>query len=154
MDRVHDLTRARGWHLLVEADGSRQLPLKAPGEREPVIPSWVDMVVVIAGLSGLGKPCNDAYIHRSEVFANITGLAKDEPVGEESLCKMLLHPQGGGKNLPTHAKKVVLLNQADNEDLIASASRMGSTLLQDFDAVLIGRLKNKVDDEILLAHIK
>ena len=33
--------------LLVEADGSRQRPLKAPAPHEPVIPAWVDTVVVL-----------------------------------------------------------------------------------------------------------
>ena len=27
--------------LIIEADGSRQLPLKAPAEHEPAIPPWV-----------------------------------------------------------------------------------------------------------------
>ena len=37
--------------LLIEADGSRQKPLKAPAAHEPPIPNFVDAVVVVAGMS-------------------------------------------------------------------------------------------------------
>ena len=45
--------------LLIEADGSRQKPLKAWAEHEPPIPDFVEHVVEVAGLSGIGKPLND-----------------------------------------------------------------------------------------------
>ncbi len=42
-------------HLLVEADGSRGRPFKAPAAHEPVIPPSADMVVVVVGLSVIGQ---------------------------------------------------------------------------------------------------
>ena len=41
--------------VLVEADGSRGLPLKFPGEQEPVIPDNTDEILVVCGLGGLGN---------------------------------------------------------------------------------------------------
>lgn len=41
--------------VLVEADGSRHLPLKVPGANEPVVPDNCDMVLSVAGLSVLGR---------------------------------------------------------------------------------------------------
>ena len=40
-------------YVLVEADGSRGLPLKAPASHEPVIPPESDLVIAVAGLSAL-----------------------------------------------------------------------------------------------------
>ena len=60
-----------GYHdlpLLIEADGSRQKPLKAPAEHEPAIPEFVDTVIVVAGLSGLGKPLSEEHVHRPDNF--------------------------------------------------------------------------------------
>jgi molybdenum cofactor cytidylyltransferase len=42
--------------MLIEADGSRRLPLKAPYDHEPVIPPDTTLVVPVAGLDVLGQP--------------------------------------------------------------------------------------------------
>jgi len=49
--------------LLIEADGSHGLPLKAPAEQEPPIPEFTDHVIVVAGVSAFGKPINDEHIY-------------------------------------------------------------------------------------------
>lgn len=36
--------------LLIEADGAKRLPLKVPGEREPVIPEFAEMVIGVVGV--------------------------------------------------------------------------------------------------------
>lgn len=53
--------------LLIEADGSRRHPVKAPAEHEPPIPDFVDTVVVTVGLSALGQPCTTDWVHRPEI---------------------------------------------------------------------------------------
>ena len=45
--------------VLVEADGSRMLPLKFPNATEPVIPEKVDQIFVVWGPHGLGKPAKE-----------------------------------------------------------------------------------------------
>ena len=69
LDALHEAARANGWSLLVEADGSRQRPLKAPAGHEPPIPTWVEAVVVLAGLSAMGQPLSASFVHRPEQFA-------------------------------------------------------------------------------------
>ena len=41
---------------LIEADGSRRLPIKVPGKQEPVIPDFTHIILVVYGLSALGQP--------------------------------------------------------------------------------------------------
>ena len=43
-------------YVLVEADGSRRLPLKAHAGHEPVIPACSRRVICVVGLSGLHHP--------------------------------------------------------------------------------------------------
>jgi molybdenum cofactor cytidylyltransferase len=127
--------------LLIEADGARERSLKAPAAHEPAIPPFVDTVIVVAGLGALGKPLDPAYIHRSEVFAELAGLAPGAPVDAGAVTRVLLHPNGGLKNIPTGARKLVLLNQADTPEFASAAKTLADELLPAFDAVIVSALK-------------
>jgi len=59
--------------VLIEADGSRGLPLKYPAEYEPVIPPFSDQVVIVAGLDGLGGRV-DERVFRWELFTGASGI--------------------------------------------------------------------------------
>ena len=52
--------------VLVEADGSRQLPLKYPRSAEPVIPPNADEILVVCGLNAIGQKAKDVC-HRLEL---------------------------------------------------------------------------------------
>ncbi|MBN2550353.1 MAG: putative selenium-dependent hydroxylase accessory protein YqeC [Anaerolineales bacterium] len=130
----------RGLPLLIEADGSRQKPLKAPADHEPVIPPWIEQVVVVAGLSGLGKPLGQAWVHRPERFAELTGLQVGETVTPEALMGELTHPAGGLKGIPPGARRLALLNQADSEALQGMALGMAALLLRAYQAVVVAAL--------------
>ena len=106
-----------GIPLLIEADGSRQLPLKAPAGHEPAIPGWVDTVAVVAGLAGLDQPLDKHWVHRPERFAALSGLAQGEAVTAAALSRLLTHPQGGLKGIQAGMRRVLLLNQADTPEL-------------------------------------
>ncbi len=127
--------------LLIEADGSRRLPLKAPAEHEPAIPVWVNTIVVVMGLSALGKPLNSQWVHRKEIFSNLTGLQPDEEIKINNLLDLLVHPQGGLKNIPSGARKIALFNQADTSILQASVGTIIPKLLDVFDAGLVSSLQ-------------
>jgi probable selenium-dependent hydroxylase accessory protein YqeC len=55
--------------VLVEADGTRQRPMKTHKEYEPVIPSSTDHVVVLCGAEVIGKELSNKNVHRAELFA-------------------------------------------------------------------------------------
>ena len=127
--------------LLIEADGSRQKALKAPDEYEPVIPEFTNAVIVVAGLSGLGKPLNAENIHRPQLFSTLSGLPLNELITSDALVCVLTHPNGGLKNIPPHARRIVLLNQADRSDLQSIGGTMSASLLEQFDSVVVGSLQ-------------
>jgi molybdenum cofactor cytidylyltransferase len=143
LSAVHSLAGRLGFPVLVEADGSRQKPLKAPAEHEPVIPAWTDTVVTVVGLSALGRPLGGEVVHRSERFAEISGLKMGQPVSEESIARMLISPLGGLKNIPAKARKVVLLNQADRTDLVDTGIRIANQVRSYYDSVLISALSEQ-----------
>lgn len=127
--------------LLIEADGSRQKPLKAPAAHEPPIPEFTDTVIIVAGLSALGKPLTDEYVQRAEIFSQLSDLQINKPVTADAIIRVLTHSQGGLKNIPSHARRVAFLNQADTPELQSIGGGMAHELLNHFDAVIVGTLQ-------------
>ena len=136
-----------GYHslpLLIEADGSRQKPLKAPAEHEPAIPGFVKQVVQVVGLQGLGKPLSEECVHRPEIFTRLSGLKLGETITPEALVRVLNHPNGGLKNIPENTRRVVLLNQADTPELQSQADSIAKSLLPSYHSVTIASLKEEM----------
>lgn len=127
--------------LLIEADGARGKPLKAPAAHEPVIPEFVDTVVVVAGLSGIGKELEEDVIYNAEGFAILGKMKDGKKVTCESLANVLMHSEGGSKGIPSHARRVALLNQADTPELQAIGGKVAQQLLTVFDSVLCASLQ-------------
>lgn len=98
--------------LVVEADGARHRPFKAPADYEPVIPGGITLVVVMAGLSVLGRPLNADGVHRPERVVALSGTPQGRPVGPALVATVLAHPQGGRKGVPPSARAIALLAQA------------------------------------------
>lgn len=129
-----------GATLLIEADGSRQLPLKAPAEHEPAVPPGMDAVVVSAGLQGYGQPLDDNWVHRPEIFSALTGLPAGAQVGLEALAAVLANPQGGLKGIPAEVKRLLLLNQADTPDLQAAGFELAQKLQPYYHRLVVAAL--------------
>ena len=105
-------------YVLAEADGSRQLPLKAHAAHEPVIPENSRRVICVVGASGFGKPVRET-VHRWERFCGLTGAAETEPVTPELAAKALL-AEGRCDTM--------LLNQIDGADRRPAAERFAAEL--------------------------
>jgi molybdenum cofactor cytidylyltransferase len=150
------LAQERGLPLLVEADGSRGLPLKAPAAHEPPVPAFAEMVVVVAGLAGVGQPLDEGSVHRPEIYAALAGAAPGTPLTPALAARVLAHPQGGLKNIPSGARRVVLLNQASSPERVHYARQMAHLLLPAFDAVVIANLacpgEAQAETEVLSVH--
>src|SRR5690606_14625260 len=125
---------------LIEADGSRQKPIKSPAEHEPPIPGFSDIVIYVVGLSAIGKQLNDENVHRAEFFSQLSNLEINKNITPDSIIKALTHPQGGLKNIPSNAKRIALLNQADTPELQSIGGDIANKLLNYFDSVLVGSL--------------
>ena len=74
--------------VLVEADGSKRLPLKYPNAAEPVIPSNVQKIIVVWGPHGLGRPAH-TVCHRLELVTACLDIAEDTVITEAHVRKLL-----------------------------------------------------------------
>jgi molybdenum cofactor cytidylyltransferase len=141
LSNLRTLCRERGWTLLIEADGARRRPLKAPADYEPVVPDWVDGVIVVTGLSALGQPLSAETVHRPERFSALTGLVEGELITLKALETMLANPRGGLQGLPEGARRWLFLNQADSDAAQAQGQRLAQKLRDVFPNILIGSLR-------------
>ena len=98
-------------YLLVEADGSRRLPCKTPGDREPALPARTGLVVGVLGLKSLGHPLEEVCF-RAELAAWRLGVEPDQPVTPELLARLAAEPWGLAKGSEGR-RFVLLLNQSD-----------------------------------------
>lgn len=91
--------------MIVEADGSKRLPLKAHAPHEPVIPPEANQTILVVGASGFGRPMRES-VHRALIAAQALGVSEETVVTPELWAKFL--------NLEAlHTR--VLVNQAENE---------------------------------------
>jgi molybdenum cofactor cytidylyltransferase len=125
---------------IVEADGSRRLPFKAPADHEPVIPSDTTIVVPLVGMDVLGRPLTAENVHRPQLVAALTGAAPGDPVTPEMIAAVLTHPSGGAKGVPRGARLVPFLNKVEHAGALAAARLTARMLLEspNVDSVLIG----------------
>lgn len=102
-------------YVLVEADGSKGLPLKAHHSHEPVIPKEAHQVICVVGASGLERPVEEAA-HRPERYA---ALAESRWASPEAAARVL-------EKEALHSR--VLINQADSPQRIHAAKALASFL--------------------------
>jgi probable selenium-dependent hydroxylase accessory protein YqeC len=105
-----DAWRSLADHIVVEADGSRRRPFKAPASHEPVVPSSTSLLVACVGAGAFGAPIVECC-HRPELVAELIGCGVDDRLDPVGLARVLLHEKGSQKHRPAAARAVVLLNQ-------------------------------------------
>lgn len=98
--------------VVVEADGSRCLPCKAPAEHEPVILPKTDIVIAVMGLDALGKPVGEVC-HRPERVCALLRCGEQHLITCEDAAKLLLSERGLRKGVGDRAYDVVL-NKCDD----------------------------------------
>ena len=85
--------------VLVEADGSKSLPLKFPNATEPVIPEGTDEIIVVCGLNALGQKAKDVC-HRLELVKRCLKI-EDDTIITLSTCA-----NDTTQRFIVHAKKI------------------------------------------------
>lgn len=97
--------------LLIEADGAKRLPLKIPGEWEPVIPEFTDLVIGVTGMDAVGQPIR-RICHRPELTARFLSKSVDENVSAEDVVRIASSEQGMQKYVSGRRYRV-FLNKAE-----------------------------------------
>lgn len=116
--------------ILIEADGSKGKPLKAPASYEPVIPAACTHVIGIIGMDAFGQPMSDRWIHRLPEFLEVTGGEIDQEIDVNALIKLIGSPDGLFKNSPEKAARILLLNKCTESSRVNAADSLVSECIR------------------------
>lgn len=105
-------------YVLVEADGSKGLPLKAHASYEPVIPLEAGQVILVMGADGFGKPIGEVC-HRSSLYASLAEEREDALVTPAMAAKVI-QKEGIGRRL--------FINKTETEELMLAAAALAQCL--------------------------
>lgn len=120
-----DLARLRppGGLIVIEADGSRGLPLKGWAEYEPVIPSFTTVTVGVCVLWPLGRAFSKEIAHRPELFRKTAAIADGENVAIAHLAAMI-----GEMFRKAVGKKILYINQVETPEREQQAALLAERL--------------------------
>ncbi len=113
LEALDDLHRAAVVDtILVEADGSRGLSLKAHAEHEPVVSSAADLVIAVIGADCVSRTVSREFVHRPELLWRRMGLDSGTIVTPDLAARILLHPEGFLSGVPQSVEVRVLVSKA------------------------------------------
>lgn len=95
-------------YVLVEADGSKRLPIKVPDQHEPALPFNTDLMIVVAGLSCLEEPLKDCC-HRWQLAMQLLNCEEDHKITPIEVAKLLNEGYCSKQLMPYK----ILLNQCE-----------------------------------------
>lgn len=98
--------------VVIEADGARRLPCKAPAAHEPVILPQTDIVIGVMGLDALGERVDTVCLRTDRVMA-LLGCDGAHRLTPDDMAQLLLSSQGARKGVETRSFYVAL-NKCDN----------------------------------------
>lgn len=99
--------------ILVECDGSKRKPIKAPAHYEPLVPDNTMKTIGVIGLDALGDPIDEAHVHRAQIFCSVVGRGLGDRLDPEAVVNLIVSPRGLFQGVPERSTKYVLLNKAD-----------------------------------------
>lgn len=134
-------TRCDDWfaavdHVVVEADGSRGRPFKAPSEFEPVIPSTATHVVHVIGADALGRVIAD-QCHRPLRVAALAGCRADQRLDPHLAARVALHERGVTRSVPPDAAFVVAVTKVDERTRTLADRLIDELRRLDPDVVIV-----------------
>jgi probable selenium-dependent hydroxylase accessory protein YqeC len=103
-------------YIVVEADGAKRKPIKAPAQYEPVIPGETTRTIGVIGLDALDKAITGEHVHRPEIFCSVTRKNMGDLIDRRCLVNLILSENGLFKDAPHRCRKYVVFNKADHAD--------------------------------------
>ena len=115
--------------LLLEADGAKHLPVKAPAEQEPVICERTELVLNVYGMSALGKKIGESCFRVREL-EKILGKTKEDILCPEDIVTLAVSKNAGRKCVTDDMEYQVILNQADTEEQKKTAMKIAEEIVK------------------------
>lgn len=115
--------------ILIEADGSRHLPCKAPGDREPVLRKETTDVLAVYGLDAVGKSIRESCF-RPEIVAEILQKKQSDILCAEDIAVLATNVRGGRKDVLKSQHYRIILNKADGRERVKIAEQICKKIVE------------------------
>jgi len=121
--------------LIVEADGAKHHPIKAPAGHEPCIADSSQVVVGVTGAEAIFCKADSQHIHRWPEFSALTGCQSGMEIDQSVLKRLLESPQGLFKDAPEQAVKIWVINKVDRSENLTALQQLANGLLDDLPSL-------------------
>jgi molybdenum cofactor cytidylyltransferase len=138
-------------YALVEADGAKMLPIKAPAAHEPALPVAVTLVVPVAGIDALHGRI-DQVAHRPQIVARLLGKEEAAEFTAADIATLLTHEEGGLKDLPYSARAIPTINKVDTPAELAAARQIARQMLRHARIQHVLLSSHKATDSVVEAQ--
>lgn len=116
--------------VLIEADGAKRMPCKAPAAHEPVLLPQCDIVLAVAGASALEKPLEEVCF-RAELAGPLLHVPGNTLLTPALLAKLLASEAGGRKAVGSR-RFYAVINQVDTDERTALARQTAELLKEQY----------------------
>lgn len=130
--------------LLVEADSSQGLLMKAPRPYEPLIPAETSLVVPMVSLKVLGKPLDQDHVYNVNAITERYGFMPGSRVRSPWVAQVLRDETLGLQGVPARARVVALINQTPSGGYLRGRARaIAQWMLRSarFEGVALGSVR-------------
>lgn len=128
-------------YYLIEADGAKGMPIKAPDYYEPVITDSTTKTIGLIGLDALDKTISEIS-HRKDLLLSLLEKESFDRVEIKDIIKLVLHKYGLFKY--SNGETILLLNKAIDKKRIEKAKLIRESLAkQGFKFVIIADVLSK-----------
>ena len=129
--------------IIVEADGARRHPAKAPAPYEPVLPLGATTVIAVIGADAIDRVIED-QCHRPLRVAAVVNCSPYERLTPQRAAVLLLDPNGSKKGLENGMRYVIAITKVStkNQNIVERLVEE----LQSFDP--------EVEISLVLSHNK
>jgi probable selenium-dependent hydroxylase accessory protein YqeC len=142
---INPFTKEAGYdYWLIEADGSRGLPLKGWGPEEPVIIDETSVTIGIVDMTTLGMPVSVQTIFRPEAFKAMTSV-KDK-ITIRNLEDIIVHKDGLFKK--SKGRRILLINKVEERETMFQAEQLCESLAKSYtehgiESIVNGSIRKK-----------
>ncbi len=95
-----------------EADGARNLPLKAHNNHDPIVPQFATHAVILIGADVVDTHIRDGKVHRPELFCEKWQLTPNDVLSSEIIANVVTHPNGYLSKINTQIPITYFVNKA------------------------------------------
>ncbi|MGD8458463.1 MAG: selenium cofactor biosynthesis protein YqeC, partial [Anaerolineales bacterium] len=153
LEELNEIAHSHNAPLLLMTDYPKRKTLKAPTQQGPLIPDFIESMIVLVDIGVLGEPVISDWANHPDMYSILSGLKIGDAITPQAMINGLVDENGILKNISKGVRKITFLNEVDTPEQAGVARRMVKPLQKAYDVVVIGRTLDE-GDEVKAAFVK